>query len=81
MTEFGGKVYFAADDGVAGTELWVSDGTAAGTTLLADLCARKSWLFYTHDLQVAMSRVERSPEGRMQGTSTRSDEELRRVSL
>lgn len=51
------------------------------TTLLADLCARKSWLFYTHDLQVAMSRVERSPEGRMQGTSTRSDEDLRRVPL
>lgn len=29
---------FAARDGEAGTEPWVSDGTAAGTFLLADLC-------------------------------------------
>ncbi len=28
---------FAADDGIAGRELWVTDGTAAGTRLLADL--------------------------------------------
>ena len=28
---------FTADDGVAGNELWVSDGTAAGTTLLKDI--------------------------------------------
>src|SRR5205085_7333598 len=32
----GGRVYFAADDGKAGRELWVSDGTAAGTKLLQD---------------------------------------------
>ncbi|HSM14774.1 MAG TPA: ELWxxDGT repeat protein, partial [Thermoanaerobaculia bacterium] len=31
------SVVFAADDGVAGTELWASDGTAAGTVLVADL--------------------------------------------
>jgi large repetitive protein len=28
---------FAADDGVQGLEPWVTDGTAAGTRLLADL--------------------------------------------
>jgi uncharacterized repeat protein (TIGR01451 family) len=32
-----GRVYFAADDGVHGQELWASDGTAAGTQLVADL--------------------------------------------
>lgn len=36
-TEFNGRAYFAADNGISGTELWVSDGTAAGTFLLRDL--------------------------------------------
>jgi len=33
----GGAVYFAADDGKSGNELWRSDGTAAGTYLLKDI--------------------------------------------
>jgi glyoxylase-like metal-dependent hydrolase (beta-lactamase superfamily II) len=33
--------------------------------LLADLADRRSWLFYTHDPVVAMSRVERAAAGRM----------------
>ena len=33
----GQTLYFAADDGVHGRELWQSDGTAAGTTLVADI--------------------------------------------
>lgn len=32
-----GRVLYAADDGVAGRELWISDGTGAGTRLLQDL--------------------------------------------
>jgi ELWxxDGT repeat protein len=34
----GGFLYFAADDGFFGRELWRSDGTAAGTARVADLC-------------------------------------------
>lgn len=39
LTAMDGLLYFAADDGVAGLELWQSDGSAAGTTLVADLHA------------------------------------------
>lgn len=33
----GGKVFFAADDGVHGNEPWVSDGTPARTAMVADV--------------------------------------------
>ncbi len=33
----GGKVFFAADDGVHGTELWATDGSVAGTELVLDI--------------------------------------------
>lgn len=33
---FNGFVYFAADNGVTGNELWRTNGTAAGTTLVKD---------------------------------------------
>jgi len=34
---YGNWVYFAADDGVSGVELWRTDGTEAGTERVADL--------------------------------------------
>jgi len=33
----GSRLFFAANDGTAGSELWASDGTAAGTTRVADI--------------------------------------------
>lgn len=37
MEQLGDRIVFTADDGVNGLEPWVSDGTAAGTTLLRNI--------------------------------------------
>ena len=37
FTAAGSVVYFTADDGVHGSELWRTDGTAAGTTMIKDI--------------------------------------------
>ena len=37
LTVFNNKLWFSADDGLTGRELWSSDGTDSGTTRFADL--------------------------------------------
>ena len=37
LTFWNGRVYFTADDGEAGRQLWASDGTSAGTGRVADI--------------------------------------------
>lgn len=34
----GDRALFGVDDGIHGNELWATDGTVAGTALVADLC-------------------------------------------
>src|SRR5262249_48059438 len=44
MVAIGSTTYFNADDGVHGEELWKSDGTAAGTTLVKDIYQGSRWI-------------------------------------
>ncbi|MBN2473527.1 MAG: tandem-95 repeat protein [Pirellulales bacterium] len=46
LTEFDGMLYFAADDGINGQELWKSDGTAAGTVMVKDLYTGSGYQYY-----------------------------------
>ncbi|MBW4535958.1 MAG: hypothetical protein KME09_18640 [Pleurocapsa minor HA4230-MV1] len=48
MTEFNGKLYFSANDGENGNELFVSDGTAEGTQLFADIYPGENDLGYNN---------------------------------
>jgi ELWxxDGT repeat protein/VCBS repeat-containing protein len=49
LTVSGGKLFFTANDGTNGRELWVSDGTAAGTTMVTNIRAGNADAFSTND--------------------------------
>ena len=49
LTEFDGQLFFTANDGVNGRELWVSDGTADGTQLVKDINPDNSIYSYAPD--------------------------------
>lgn len=37
LVGYNNKIFFSADDNISGQELWVTDGTAAGTTMVRDI--------------------------------------------
>ena len=62
LTEFDDRLYFTADDGVNGRELWVSDGTTGGTSLLKDVNSETSddgsnYSSFTYNLTVSNDRL------------------------
>ncbi len=59
----GGSVLFAADDLVHGRELFVTDGTAAGTRLVADINPATMPNDVTEDQQPALIGVGSNPTG------------------
>ena len=57
FTEVNGVMYFSANDGTHGTELWRTDGTAAGTFLLKDIDPSKlTWAINTIRLRLLPQR-------------------------
>ena len=57
FTAVGNAVYFAADDGEHGQELWKTDGTAAGTEMVADLSPTVGSPWYDLTGQPSGSRI------------------------
>lgn len=43
LGELNGRIIFAANDGVSGYELWSSDGTEGGTSIIADMNPGSAW--------------------------------------
>jgi len=57
-TTWNGAVYFPADDGVHGVELWRTDGTAAGTVMVKDINPSGDMLPFTMAWTVGAPRFE-----------------------
>jgi ELWxxDGT repeat protein len=52
LMNVGGTLYFAADDGVRGQELWKSDGTSAGTVMVKDIRSGAEGSFSTNSSSI-----------------------------
>ena len=48
LTNVNGTLFFAADDGTNGKELWKSDGTAAGTVMVKDINPGTKIVVFAH---------------------------------
>ncbi|MFM2225187.1 MAG: hypothetical protein RJA07_1389 [Bacteroidota bacterium] len=48
--EYNNKLYFQANDGVHGEELWVTDSSSLGTQMVKDICPGKAGSFITPQL-------------------------------
>lgn len=57
LTSFGRTLLFVADDGTTGYELWKSDGTTAGTTLIKDISSNAYYESYPSYLTVVANQV------------------------
>jgi len=80
----GGELFFTADDGISGMELWKSDGTNAGTVIVSNIAANgsSSWpgqkisigntLFFTADDGISGMELWKS-DGAYSGTSLVKD--------
>jgi ELWxxDGT repeat protein len=49
LTAAGGTLYFVADDGVSGLELWKSNGTAGGTVVVKDIVPGAGSIFLSYE--------------------------------
>ncbi len=56
LTNVNGTLFFTADDGTNGYELWKSDGTAAGTVLVKDIRPGTYTSYYSGETSAASSR-------------------------
>ncbi len=52
---FNGKILFAANDGIHGEELWITDGTEAGTSIVKDINPGADSSLYTDNSEFGIS--------------------------